>query len=292
MPNQPVSLLITVPVYGQHQYTHALVQDLERDRADYVIVDNGGDYPAIGRERVIRPGRNLGWAGGSDLGFRLAFSEGYSHAMTLNNDTRTSPGFVDALLDRRLPDHAGIIGPTIDHGFPSAESDEKPRAADYSPRQVYREVPAVEGTALALSRECWQAIGGLDLHTFRRYGWGIDLDLALRAQTPASPWSSRRWLTSITSDTRQPTPISVDGATSTKRTSKRCVAYANCTAETGESVSRAGPGRRRYSARWMSARPLSPTLFRANRVPSLTRLAASLGSRHDRRHGSGVRGNL
>ncbi len=182
MPNQPVSLLITVPVYGQHQYTHALVQDLERDRADYVIVDNGGDYPAIGRERVIRPGRNLGWAGGSDLGFRLAFSEGYSHAMTLNNDTRTSPGFVDALLDRRLPDHAGIIGPTIDHGFPSAESDEKPRAADYSPRQVYREVPAVEGTALALSRECWQAIGGLDLHTFRRYGWGIDLDLALRAQ--------------------------------------------------------------------------------------------------------------
>jgi GT2 family glycosyltransferase len=182
MPNQLVSLLIAVPVYGQHQYTHALVQDLERECADYLIVDNGGDYPAIGNERVIRPGRNLGWAGGSDLGFRIAFSEGYSHAMTLNNDTRISPGFVEALLDRRLPDNAGIIGPAIDHGFPSAESDGKPRAADYSPRQVYREVPAVEGTALALSRECWRAIGGLDLHTFRRYGWGIDLDLALRAQ--------------------------------------------------------------------------------------------------------------
>jgi GT2 family glycosyltransferase len=182
MPNQLVSLLITVPVYGQRHYTHALVEDLERERADYLIVDNGGDYPAIGKERVIRPGRNLGWAGGSDLGFRIAFSEGYSHAMTLNNDTRISPGFVDALLDRRLPDNAGIIGPAIDHGFPAAESDEKPHAAHYSPRQVYREVPAVEGTALALSRGCWQAIGGLDLYTFRRYGWGIDLDLALRAQ--------------------------------------------------------------------------------------------------------------
>jgi GT2 family glycosyltransferase len=182
MQNQLVSLLITVPVYGQHEYTHALVQDLEREGADYLIVDNGGDYPATGKERIVKPGRNLGWAGGSDLGFRIAFSEGYSHAMTLNNDTRISRGFVGALVDRRLPDNAGIIGPVIDHGFPSAESDQKPQAADYSPNQQYREVPAVEGTALALSRECWQTIGGLNLHTFRRFGWGIDLDLALRAQ--------------------------------------------------------------------------------------------------------------
>jgi GT2 family glycosyltransferase len=33
-----------------------------------------------------------------------------------------------------------------------------------------------------LSRECWRAIGGMDLRTFGRYGWGIDLDLALRAR--------------------------------------------------------------------------------------------------------------
>ena len=182
MDNQLVSLLITVPVYGQHEYTHALVDDLEREGADYVIVDNGGDYPALGAERVVTPGRNLGWAGGSDLGFRIAFSEGYSHAMTLNNDTRISRGFVDALVDRRLPDDAGIVGPVIDHGFPSAESNEKPHAADYIPSRRYRAVPAIEGTALVLSRECWQTIGGLDLVSFRRYGWGIDLDLALRAR--------------------------------------------------------------------------------------------------------------
>ena len=29
----PVSLLITVPVFGQHEYTHALVGDLEREGA-------------------------------------------------------------------------------------------------------------------------------------------------------------------------------------------------------------------------------------------------------------------
>lgn len=177
-----MSLMIAVPVYGQHEYTRALVHDLEREEADYLIVDNRGDYPLLGTERVVKPGNNLGWAGGSDLGFRIAFSEGYSHAMTLNNDTRISRGFVDALVDPRLPDDTGIIGPVIDHGFPSAESDEKPDAANYVPKQRYRAVPVVEGTALVLSRDCWQTIGGLDLQSFRRYGWGVDLDLALRAR--------------------------------------------------------------------------------------------------------------
>ncbi|MEZ0366471.1 glycosyltransferase family 2 protein [Mycobacterium sp. pUA109] len=182
MYGDPVSVLIAIPVFGQHEYTHALVGDLEREGADYVIVDNRGDYPKVNGERVVTPGENLGWAGGSDLGFRVAFSEGYSHAMTLNNDTRISTGFIAALLDPRLPADAGIVGPMFDHGFPYAETDHKPDAANYTPRPRYRRVPAVEGTALMLSRECWRAIGGLDLRTFGRYGWGVDLDLALRAR--------------------------------------------------------------------------------------------------------------
>lgn len=177
-----VSVLITVPVFGQHEYTHALVADLEREGAEYLIVDNRGDYPKIGNERVSTPGTNLGWAGGSQHGFELAFSEGYSHAMTLNNDTRISKGFVAAFLDPRLPADAGIVGPMIDHGFPYAEADPKPPAAQYNPQPQYRVVPAVEGTALMLSRECWRDTGGMDLINFKRYGWGIDLDLALRAR--------------------------------------------------------------------------------------------------------------
>ncbi len=177
-----VSLLITVPVFGQHQYTHAVVGDLEREGAEYLIVDNRGDYPRVGNERVIAPGENLGWAGGSDLGLRIAFSEGYSHAMTLNNDTRISKGFVAGLTDPRLPADAGIVGPMFDRGFLYAAVGQRPEAANYVPRPRYRVVPAVEGTALMLSRECWQAIGGLDVETFKRYGWGPDLDLALRAR--------------------------------------------------------------------------------------------------------------
>jgi GT2 family glycosyltransferase len=125
---------------------------LERQNAEYLIVDNRGDYSKIGNERVITPGENLGWAGGRDLGFRVAFSEGYSHAMTLNNDTRISKGFIDALLDPRLPADCGIVGPMIDHKFPCAEADQKPGAENYTLRPEYHIVPAVEGMALALSR--------------------------------------------------------------------------------------------------------------------------------------------
>jgi hypothetical protein len=57
----PVSLLITVPVFGQHECIHALVGDLEREGAEYLIVGNRGDYPKISNERVITPGENLGW---------------------------------------------------------------------------------------------------------------------------------------------------------------------------------------------------------------------------------------
>lgn len=57
--------MITVPVFGQHEYTHALVADLEREGADYLIVDNRGDYPRIGTERVSTPGENLAGPGGA-----------------------------------------------------------------------------------------------------------------------------------------------------------------------------------------------------------------------------------
>jgi hypothetical protein len=66
-----VSLLITVPVFGQDEYTHALVGDLEREGAEYLIVDNRGDYPAISNERVIQRAKTWGGRGAAILAFEL-----------------------------------------------------------------------------------------------------------------------------------------------------------------------------------------------------------------------------
>src|SRR5262245_40743558 len=136
-------LLIGIPAYGQHDYTHALISDLRRERADFVIVDNRGDYPRIGDENVITPGRNLGWAGGSNFIFRHAFANGYTRAMTLNNDTRLSQGFVDGMLDPRIPSDAGIVVPVYDdvNGHLRILSDYRGTAGDYEPKSMLRKLP-------------------------------------------------------------------------------------------------------------------------------------------------------
>ncbi len=180
--NMSKSLLVTVPVYGQIEYTHALVGDLEQEKADYLIVDNKGDYEPIGDERVVTPGHNTGWAGGSNLGLRTAFVEGYDAAMTLNNDVRLSHGYFDGLLDDRLPSDAGaVVGLYDDAGaHPALLADYEGPAENYTPRDAYRRLPAVDGTALLLTRDAFVATGGLDERSFGRFGWGADLDLCMR----------------------------------------------------------------------------------------------------------------
>ncbi|MFT0614111.1 glycosyltransferase family 2 protein [Rhodococcus qingshengii] len=179
-------ILVTVPVYGQIEYTHALVPDLiaQQYDADFVIIDNRGDYEPLGDERVIRPGRNLGWASGSNLGLRTAFGEGYTHAMTLNNDTRISKDFFKGLLDPRLPDDLGVVIPMYDDemAHASALSDYRGPAADYVPVPRFRKAPSVDGTALMITREAWMAAGELDSRSFGKFSWGADQDLCFRVR--------------------------------------------------------------------------------------------------------------
>lgn len=177
-------LMIGIPVYGQHHYTHALISDLRRENADFLIVDNRGDYPPVGDEHVIRPGRNLGWAGGSNFIFRYAFANGYSHAMTLNNDTRLSPGFVDGILDPRIPQDAGVVVPVYDDlgGHKRILSDYRGPAADYRPRPLLRKLPFTDACAFMITQSAWLAVGGFDERSFGKFAWGADVDLCLRAR--------------------------------------------------------------------------------------------------------------
>ncbi|WP_213015618.1 MULTISPECIES: glycosyltransferase family 2 protein [unclassified Rhodococcus (in: high G+C Gram-positive bacteria)] len=176
--------LVVVPVFGQIAMTHDLIPEILRESnlVDVLVVDNRGDYVPYAAERVATPGTNLGWAGGSNLGFRIAFREGYTHAMTLNNDTRLSPGFFAGVLDERLPGDAGLIGPMYDdtggHGWQKAEFDGP--AAEYEPVERYWQVPCFDGTAMMISAGAWEAAGEIDERTFGKYGWGANLDWCLR----------------------------------------------------------------------------------------------------------------
>ncbi len=176
-------LLVAVPVYGQHEYTRDLIVDLsEQDSADFdvLVVDNRGDYQPSRDEHVIRPPKNLGWAGGSNLGFREGFGNGYSHVMTLNNDTRVSRSFVSGIMDPRLPDDAGVIAPLYDDYWPQQLCDFSGSAAEFVAHDAYRDVAFTDGVSLTLTRAAWTSAGDLDTTSFGRCGWGADLELCFR----------------------------------------------------------------------------------------------------------------
>lgn len=81
-----------------------------------IIVDNGstdGSAKAI-RIRfpdvsILEAGRNLGFAGGVNLGLRRAISDGASRLILLNNDTIVDKGFATELLKAADVTGAGII---------------------------------------------------------------------------------------------------------------------------------------------------------------------------------------
>lgn len=174
--------LVTIPAYGRNELTHAVLPDVlaESDLVDLLIVDNGGHYEPVADEWVERPGRNLGWAGASNLGFRMAFRRGYEFALTLNNDTRLSPGFFAGLLDARMPADAGIIAPVYNGYWAVQASSYAGPVGQYEPLDYFRRVPMVDGTALMISAPAWEAVGGLDERSFGRFGWGADIDLSMR----------------------------------------------------------------------------------------------------------------
>jgi GT2 family glycosyltransferase len=173
-----------IPAFGSNALTHAVLPDVtaESDLVDVLVIDNGGHYEKLADEWVIRPGENIGWAAATNMGFRIAFRRGYEYGATLNNDTRLSPGFFAGLLDARLPDDAGIVGPTYDGWWSAQASEFAGAVGEYQPEDYFRSVPSVDGTALMISAKAWETVGGLDERTFGRFAWGSDIDLSMRVK--------------------------------------------------------------------------------------------------------------
>lgn len=117
---KPRLSVITVN-YNGLELTSALVHSLERDvhiPLEIVIVDNGSarDEAALLRERhpaakVLRSARNLGFAGGNNLGIAAAAGD---YLLLLNNDTEVEDGALEQLC-RVLDDDPsiGVVCPKI-----------------------------------------------------------------------------------------------------------------------------------------------------------------------------------
>ena len=80
--------------------TLACLRSLEGQGAEVIVVDNAsedGSAEAVSGVEVIRNPRNLGYAGGMNVGLRAALDRGADAVLLLNNDVELEAGAVTAL---------------------------------------------------------------------------------------------------------------------------------------------------------------------------------------------------
>ncbi|MCB1182335.1 glycosyltransferase [bacterium] len=169
-------------------------------RHELIFVDNGSDGPtldllaALERDhphvRVIRNGRNLGFAGGNNVGLAAATGD---ELVLLNSDTVVTDGWLERLLAPLHSDpRVGLAGPvtnsiTGSQKLPHVPYDQTTLAGlDAFAARVAAEAPAapdlalwIVGFCLAIRRDLLLRTGGLD----ERFGMGNyeDTDYCLRA---------------------------------------------------------------------------------------------------------------
>ena len=167
-------------------------------RLELVVVDNSGEIGSIAPEttrmRLLVPGRNLGFAGGSNAGAAAASAP---CLLFLNPDARPAPGAFERLTEafERDPAAAGFAPRLISpEGTPQCTWQLKPlpsapallaHALFWNPTRGPRREPRAgtpveqpAAAALALRREPFEAVGGFDpgYHP----AWFEDVDLARR----------------------------------------------------------------------------------------------------------------
>jgi len=156
---------------------------------DVIVVDNGDEIGELDGVTVVRPGANVGFAAGNNLGAREARGDAL---VFLNPDTVAAPGAVDELV-RPLEDPAiGIASARLrlldrPELLNSAGNDVHVTGIAWSglygkPADEVaelRDVPFPTGAAMAIRRELFEELGGFTEELFM---YQEDLELGWRVR--------------------------------------------------------------------------------------------------------------
>ena len=173
------------------------LQALTYPNCRILVVDNGStdnsvaavqtSFPEV---KLIETGRNLGFAGGFNMGIRYALSQGAEYTFLLNNDTLVDPALLDDLLKYARPE-VGLMGPAIFY----VDAPERiwstggglhpilmEMTGNHGRKQALPRTPIerkfLSGCALLIRREVFERVGLLDERFFMYYE---DLDFSVRA---------------------------------------------------------------------------------------------------------------
>jgi GT2 family glycosyltransferase len=202
-------ITVSIPVLNNWELTRDCLTSLaEHSRGhdlEVVVVDNGssdetasqcrplGESLFGGRFRCLRQERNLNFGPASNLGARMGTGE---FVLFLNNDTISTPGWLDPLVDALESDgRLGAVGPVLMYPGKDGDVDRiqhlglafEPQhypahlyeffPADHPLARRRRKFQALTGAALMMPRSVFEAAGGF--HEEYING-GEDVDLSLQ----------------------------------------------------------------------------------------------------------------
>jgi GT2 family glycosyltransferase len=195
-----VKVVAVVLSWNGREDTLACLRSLEGEDAEVVVVDNAsedGTAEAVTGAEVIRNERNLGYAGGMNVGIRWALERGADAVLLLNNDVEVEPGAVAALAS--AAGGAGAVCPLI--VFADDPDTVWYAGASFDPRRGYNgrhrglgqptsaftevaETDRACGAAMLIPRTALEEVGLLDEALF---AYQEDTDWSLRARRAGLP---------------------------------------------------------------------------------------------------------
>jgi len=173
---------------------------LDDPRVEFILVDNGSPDGSAERcaawaarhprARYLPMPGNLGFAGGMNVGVGVATGE---WVFLVNNDTLFPKGAVEALLEAlaRVPAQVAMIGPVTNAAgngqclplpdLPLARAVEVGAAAMHERTGLFSPSYRTDFFCVAIQRNVWEQLGGLDSHFGLGYFEDFDFSLRLRA---------------------------------------------------------------------------------------------------------------
>lgn len=187
-----------VPTLGRSPLLVPCLEALRGEGMEILVVDQSAEPLAIPgglADRILRPGRNLGFAAGTNLGIEAAAGDWIA---TVNDDAVVEPGWLAALLaaletDPRAaaaqgvnllqdaPDRADGCGLEWNRWWQAVQTGHGKPAP--GPGGGVREVFGVSATAAVYRRQALLDMGGFDARLVSYYE---DVDLAVRLR--AAGW--------------------------------------------------------------------------------------------------------
>lgn len=199
MASSPSVLIIILNWNGERDTVDAVesVGKIEYPNAKVLVVDNGSRPESLAFIRAhcpdvkcLQTGSNLGYAGGNNVGLRVARERGFAYALVLNNDMTVDPSVLTRLINAAESDPSiAVLGPRVYRHDKPEEPFYTGWKIDWrrwlfhrvplaSPEGTLADVDFVQGCALLLRMSFASQYGGFDE---RYHLYCEDADLCVRA---------------------------------------------------------------------------------------------------------------